>query len=96
MFISKLVCDKCGTEVGALDKYCRECGTAGTTRFKDDNALDKLAKESLICKGCGKLLSQYTNHMCLGPFTMDKAISIRYDSNDNTALLRRTNGITAQ
>ena len=26
MFISKLVCDKCGTEVSTEDKFCRECG----------------------------------------------------------------------
>lgn len=31
MFIVKLVCDKCGTQVSTEDKFCRECGTKGTS-----------------------------------------------------------------
>ena len=96
MFVSKLVCNKCGTEAGTLDKYCRECGTAGTSRFKDESVLDKLCRESLRCKRCGKLVSQHTSHICSDTFTMDKAISIRYYSNDNTVLLGHTTSSTSQ
>ena len=52
MFISKLICDKCGTEVTASDKYCKECGTAGYNEYvidkevSDEDRLFDLWKKS--------------------------------------------------
>lgn len=89
MFVNKLICDKCGTEVNASDKYCRECGTAGykdyvrakeEPKIKLPNSLDELIKESARCKSCGKLLSPYSSHMC--PGLVHKPIDIRWDVNE--------------
>ena len=93
MFISKLVCDKCGTEVSTGDKFCRECGTQGrslgstqggstsTSDFQD--MLDKLKKpvtSTPRCKTCGKTISDY-GHDCPGLFPVDKGIDIRWATN---------------
>ena len=79
MFISKLVCDKCGTEASTGDKFCRECGEKGVgTRTKPEctsstdfqQMLDKLKKppvETRICRTCGQIVSDY-GHDCQGLF----------------------------
>ena len=79
MFISKLVCDKCGTEASTGDKFCRECGEKGVgTRTKPEctsstdfqQMLDKLKKppvETRICRTCGQIVSDY-GHDCPGLF----------------------------
>lgn len=77
MFISKLVCDKCGTEASTGDKFCRECGEKGrpsndkptvvsATDFQQ--MLDKLKKppvETRRCRSCGKIITNY-GHDCPG------------------------------
>ena len=90
MFISKLVCDKCGTEANAGDKFCRECGEKGSLTSKPDGVsaidfqkiLDKLKKppvETRRCKTCGKIVSNY-GHDCQGLFgpTDPNALHIRW------------------
>ena len=92
MFISKLVCDKCGTEASTSDKFCRECGTQGralcsthggsvsASDFQD--MLDKLKKpvtSTLRCRTCGKIVSNY-GHDCPGLFTVDKGIDIIWNT----------------
>lgn len=79
MFISKLICDKCGTEVSTEDKFCRECGEKGRpTSSKPEGVsvtdfqmiLDKLKKppvETRRCKTCGQIVSDY-GHDCSGLF----------------------------
>lgn len=92
MFISKLVCDKCGTEASTSDKFCRECGTQGRAlSSKPDGSisasdfqdmLDKLKKpitSTLRCKTCGKIVSNY-GHDCQEAFTVDKGIDIRWNT----------------
>ena len=82
MFVNKLVCDKCGTEVNASDKYCKECGTAGYkdyVRAKEEfsikiDRLDELLK-NYKCKSCGKVVLPYSNHMC--PGLVCKPVEIR-------------------
>ena len=88
MFISKLVCDKCGTEASTSDKFCRECGAQGrplsskpdgsisASDFQD--MLDKLKKpitSTLRCKTCGKIVSNY-GHDCPGLFPVDKRVDM--------------------
>ena len=79
-FISKLVCDKCGTEVSTSDKFCRECGERGRSKFYDEgktrpvtpslqDMLDKFKTPSVemyICKSCGKVFNKYSSHQCEG------------------------------
>lgn len=93
MFISKLVCDKCGTEASTGDKFCRECGEKGRpTSSNPDGSisasdfqdmLDKLKKpvtSTLRCKTCGKIISNY-GHDCPGLFPREyPGIEIRYQS----------------
>ena len=79
MFISKLVCDKCGTEASTEDKFCRECGEKGRPTSKPDGSisagdfqdmLDKLKKppvETRRCKTCGQVFTNY-GHDCTGLF----------------------------
>lgn len=78
MFISKLICDKCGTEASTGDKFCRECGEKGRPTSKPDGVsikdfqdmLDKLNKppvETRRCKICGQIVSDY-GHDCQGLF----------------------------
>lgn len=50
MFIVKLVCDKCGTQVSTEDKFCRECGTKGTP--EKVSTPDDL--EMVRCRSCGE------------------------------------------
>lgn len=91
MFINKVVCNKCGTEASTDDKYCRECGEAGRSKFHDDNKkpsitdwqdmVDKLKKpavETRRCKTCGQIVSNY-GHDCPGLFGY-QTLSIRYQS----------------
>ena len=79
MFISKLICDKCGTEASTGDKFCRECGEIGRPTSKPDGSistgdfqdmLDKLKKppvETRRCKTCGQVFTNY-GHDCQGLF----------------------------
>ena len=74
MFISKLVCDKCGTAAGTNDKFCRECGTKGTPdkekvldAKKCSEILEQHKKEaSPRCRTCGEVIQGYTGHVCKG------------------------------
>ena len=91
MFISKLVCDKCGTEASTGDKFCRECGEKGRpTSSKPDGVsatdfqkiLDKLKKppvETRRCKTCGQVFTNY-GHDCPGLFgpTDPNALHIKW------------------
>ena len=90
MFISKLVCDKCGTEANTEDKFCRECGEKGRPTSKPDGVsaadfqdmLYKLKKppvETRRCKTCGQIVSDY-GHDCPGLFgpTDPNALHIRW------------------
>lgn len=87
MFVNKLICDKCGTEVSASDKYCKECGTAGYKDYvkaKEEpsikiDRLDELLK-NYKCKSCGKVLSPYSAHTC--PGLVYKPIDIRWGGPD--------------
>ena len=96
MFISKLVCDKCGTEASTSDKFCRECGTQGrplnskpdgSISAKDfQDMLDKIKKpvtSTLRCRTCGKIVSNY-GHECPGLIPVDKGIDIRHDTGKTT------------
>lgn len=47
MFISKLVCDKCGTEASTGDKFCGECGEIGRPTSKPDGSIS--AETFRIC-----------------------------------------------
>ena len=76
MFISKLVCDKCGTEGSTSDKFCRECGTQGRPL---SSKLKKPVTSTLRCRSCGKIVSNY-GHDCPGLFTVDKGIDIRWNT----------------
>ena len=71
MFISKLVCDKCNTVVDDTDKFCRECGTKGTSdsnKKLDASEFSKLLEKHkvTICKICGGKISEYGGHVCPG------------------------------
>lgn len=95
MFISKLVCDKCGTEAGTSDKFCRECGEKGRSKFFDDpqvsivrpslqEMVDKLKKpaaEQYTCKTCGQSFNKYSAHNCPGLFGPGTPIDIRWGVN---------------
>ena len=81
MFISKLVCDKCGTEASTSDKFCRECGTRG--RIDYDRALSgdefkKLIEKArpeigvLTCRTCGEKMEGHGMHTCKGLFGKSK------------------------
>ena len=85
MFVSKLVCDKCGTEASTTDKYCRECGEIGKSNLQDDSKPNindwqgMLAVETRRCKTCGQIVTNY-GHDCPGLFGNDPfGISIRYN-----------------
>lgn len=64
MFINKLVCDKCGTEVSTGDKFCRECGEKGTSLGYDD--IKKKFTQSMMvrCRTCGELFTHNSLHAC--------------------------------
>lgn len=99
MFISKLVCDKCGTEASTRDKFCRECGKIGRSKFYDDgqsrpvtpsiqDMVDKFkipSAEQYTCKSCGKAFNKYSAHQCEGLVSkgLDPGIEIRYQWDAN-------------
>ena len=100
MFISKLVCDKCGTEASTGDKFCRECGEkggptidkpTGVSAIDFQKILDKLKKppvETRRCKTCGQIVSYY-GHDCPGlggGFNPLEAIDIRWDTRETTGV----------
>lgn len=81
MFISKLVCDKCGTEASVSDKFCRECGTKGRLDFNKELSGDEFKKliekarpdvGTLICRTCGEKMVGV--HACKGLFRWDEGI----------------------
>ena len=65
MFISKLVCDKCGTEADTTDNYCRSCGASGK-KIHDGSKLADLIDGTSRCELCGKLVDKYGRHQCEG------------------------------
>ena len=65
MFISKLVCDKCGTEADTTDNYCRSCG-ANRKKVHDGSKLAELVTVTSKCKACGKVVDKYGQHQCEG------------------------------
>lgn len=87
MFIVKLVCDKCGTQVNTEDKFCRECGTKGVPELSKKldadeftKLLEKHKKESgPRCRTCGEIIQGYTGHVCKG--LIQKQPSKFYDDN---------------
>ena len=96
MFISKLVCDKCGTEANISDKFCRECGTqgrslgstqGGSVSAKDfHDMLDKLKKpvtSTLRCRTCGRVISK-DGHACSGLIPVGKELEVRYATTGKT------------
>jgi ribosomal protein L40E len=100
MLISKLVCDKCGTQASTGDKFCREWGEKGrpsdnkptvvsATDFQ--KMLDKLKKppvETRRCRSCGKIVSNY-GHDCSGlggGFNPYNSIDTRWDTRETTGI----------
>lgn len=81
MFISKLVCDKCGTEASTSDKFCRECGTRGRIDFYKSISADEFKKliekarpdiGVLTCRTCGEKMERSGIHTCKGLFGKSK------------------------
>lgn len=103
MFISKLVCDKCGTEVSTDDKFCKECGEKGSSlsglgnvgisadEFKKLIEKDRPEIGTLTCRSCGEKMDKYGSHICKGLFGKRYDDGIRWATgiytNNNTKLL---------